>query len=188
MEITSIDKPKVVHPVYRLKLFLPLLLFFVVAIFLMSALGRDPSYMPSALLDRPAPEFSLRILGDEDKYVGREIFLGEPSLLNIWATWCFSCRVEHAFLHKLSLQGIRIIGLNYKDDMHKATDWLNKMKDPYALSVIDDVGKLAINLGVFGAPETYFIDSMGIIRYKHVGVIDDRVWHDRLLPIWKNLK
>lgn len=186
--VTQNDKTHMVQLVYRLKLFLPLLIFIIVAVFLVVALGRDPNAMPSALLDRSVPEFSLRVLGDEDRYVGQEIFLGEPSLLNVWATWCFSCRIEHSYLLKLSSQGVRIVGLNYKDNGKKAKNWLLEMKDPYALSIIDNIGRFAMNLGVFGAPETYLIDGMGIIRYKHVGVIDDRVWYDHLLPVWENIK
>ena len=177
-----------VKVVIRLRLFIPLIIFIGIVIFLIIALDRDPNFMPSALLDRPVPEFSLRILSDEKKYVDKNIFIGEPSLLNVWATWCFPCRLEHPYLYELSSQGVRIIGLNYKDNIVKARNWLFEMKDPYALSVIDNKGKLSIDLGVFGAPETYLIDSKGIIRYKHVGIVDDRIWHDRLLPIWKSLK
>jgi cytochrome c biogenesis protein CcmG/thiol:disulfide interchange protein DsbE len=144
--------------------------------------------MPSTLLDRPVPAFSLSILGNENEIIDEKIFKGEPSLLNVWATWCFSCRIEHPFLHQLSLQGIRIIGLNYKDNTLKAKNWLDEKKDPYILSLVDQKGIFAMDLGVFGAPETYMIDSRGIIRHKHVGIIDDFVWNESLMPIWKSLK
>jgi cytochrome c biogenesis protein CcmG/thiol:disulfide interchange protein DsbE len=91
-------------------------------------------------------------------------------------------------LHRLSLQGIRIIGLNYKDNTLKAKNWLDEKKDQYVLSLIDSKGVFAMDLGVFGAPETYMIDSRGIIRHKHVGIIDDFVWNESLMPIWKSLK
>jgi len=174
--------------VNRLNFFLPLAIFISIIIFLIFALGRDPNHIPSSMLNRPVPSFSLSVLGDEDNFKDNKIFVGKPALLNIWATWCFSCRIEHPYLYKLSSQGVRIVGLNYKDNTLKAKKWLNDKKDPYIFSLIDQEGKFAIDLGVFGAPETYMIDSDGIIRYKHVGIIDDLVWRKSLLPIWKNLE
>ena len=177
-----------VQLVNKLKFFLPLTIFTGITFFLIVALDRDPNYMPSTLLDRPVPTFSLSVLGNENEFIDEKIFVGEPSLLNVWATWCFSCRIEHPFLHRLSLQGIRIIGLNYKDNTLKAKNWLDEKKDPYVLSLIDSKGVFAMDLGVFGAPETYMIDSRGIIRHKHVGIIDELVWSESLMPIWKSLK
>lgn len=172
----------------RLKLFLPLIVFIVLAIFLLNGLERDPNAMPSALIDRPIPDFSLSVLSDESKQVDQTIFQGEPALLNVWATWCISCRVEHPYLNKLSEKGIRIIGLNYKDDIVAARQWLEEKGDPYALSIVDDTGRMGLDLGVFGAPETYVVDSTGTIRYKHVGVVDDRVWQKYLLPVWQQIQ
>ena len=177
-----------VQLVNKLKFFLPLTIFTGITFFLIIALDRDPNYMPSTLLDRPVPTFSLSVLGNKDEFIDEKIFMGEPSLLNVWATWCFSCRIEHPFLHQLSLQGIRIIGLNYKDNTLKAKNWLDEKKDPYIFSLVDQKGIFAMDLGVFGAPETYMIDSRGIIRHKHVGIIDDLVWNESLMPIWKSLK
>jgi len=174
--------------VARLKLFLPLIVFIVLAIFLLNGLERDPNAMPSALIDRPIPDFSLSVLSDENKQVDQTIFQGKPALLNVWATWCFSCRVEHPYLNKLSEKGIRIIGLNYKDDIVAARQWLEEKGDPYALSIVDDTGRMGLDLGVFGAPETYVVDSTGTIRYKHVGVVDDRVWQKHLLPVWQQIQ
>ncbi|MEH6616616.1 MAG: DsbE family thiol:disulfide interchange protein [Porticoccus sp.] len=172
----------------RLKLFLPLIAFIVLAIFLLNGLDRDPNAMPSALIDRPIPEFSLAVLGDESNLVDQTVFQGKPALLNVWATWCFSCRVEHPYLNKLAEQGVRIIGLNYKDDSVAAHQWLAEMGDPYALSIVDAAGRMGLDLGVFGAPETYVVDSTGIIRYKHVGVVDDRVWQKHILPVWQEIQ
>jgi cytochrome c biogenesis protein CcmG/thiol:disulfide interchange protein DsbE len=168
----------------RLKLFVPLFIFIILAVFLLNGLERDPNAMPSALIDRPVPEFSLPVLGDEESVVTQSVFQGQPALLNVWATWCISCRVEHAYLNYLSEQGIRIIGLNYKDDIAEANKWLSEKGDPFALSIVDASGRMGLDLGVFGAPETYVIDSSGTIRYKHVGVVDDRVWKKHLLPVW----
>ena len=172
----------------RLKLFLPLIVFIVLALFLFNGLERDPNAMPSALIDRPIPDFSLAVLNDENKQVDQAIFQGKPALLNVWATWCVSCRVEHPYLNKLSEKGIRIIGLNYKDDIVAARQWLEAKGDPYALSIVDDTGRMGLDLGVFGAPETYVVDSTGTIRYKHVGVVDDRVWKKYLLPVWQQIQ
>ena len=105
-----------------------------------------------------------------------------------WATWCISCRVEHPYLNKLSGEGVRIIGLNYKDDIVAARQWLEEKGDPYVLSIVDDTGRMGLDLGVFGAPETYVVDSSGTIRYKHVGVIDDRVWQKHLLSVWQQIQ
>jgi len=176
----------------RLKLFLPLLIFIVLAVFLLNGLERDPNAMPSALIDRPVPEFLLPVLGSYgegkgERQVDQTIFQGQAALLNVWATWCISCRAEHPFLNKLSQQGVRIVGLNYKDDNVEANKWLSEKGDPYALSIVDASGRMGLDLGVFGAPETYVIDSSGIIRYKHVGVVDDRVWQKYLLPVWQQV-
>ncbi|MDX2464946.1 MAG: DsbE family thiol:disulfide interchange protein [Porticoccus sp.] len=172
----------------RLKLFIPLLIFIVLAVFLLSGLERDPNAMPSALINQPIPEFQLPVLGHETKRVDQQIFQGKPALLNVWATWCISCRVEHPYLNQLSAQGIRIIGLNYKDDKVEANKWLTEKGDPYALSIVDSAGRMGLDLGVFGAPETYVVDSTGTIRYKHVGVVDDRVWQKYLLPVWQQVQ
>lgn len=172
----------------RLKLFIPLLVFIVLAIFLLNGLERDPNAMPSALIDRPVPVFSLPVLGDEQRVESEALFQGRPALLNVWATWCISCRVEHPYLNKLSKQGVRIVGLNYKDDSAEAIKWLDEKGDPYELSVVDARGRLGLDLGVFGAPETYVVDASGTIRYKHVGVVDDRVWQQKILPIWQQLQ
>ena len=104
-------------------------------------------------------------------------------MVNIWATWCVSCRVEHPFLNKLKDQGVRIVGLNYKDDSDAARQWLETLGNPYQWNIVDKEGRLGIDLGVFGAPETYILDEQGIIRFKHVGVVDQRVWDEKFLPV-----
>ena len=114
-------------------------------------------------------------------------FAGEPLLLNVWATWCISCRVEHPYLQRLADEGVTIYGVNYKDDSDDARQWLADLGDPYRASIVDAMGTLGLDLGVYGAPETYFIDSRGVIRYRHVGVIDERIWTTRLAPIYASL-
>ncbi len=96
--------------------------------------------------------------------------------MNVWATWCPSCKQEHAQLNRIKAEGYKVIGINYKDDRQKADIWLKKYLNPYALNVFDNEGSLGLDLGVYGAPETYVIDAEGIIRYKHVGVVDEKVW------------
>lgn len=170
----------------RLKLFAPLFLFAVLAIFLFRGLSLDPKEMPSALIDQPLPEFTLPQLGG-DRLLTRNSIVGQPSLLNVWATWCVSCRVEHPYLQQLADQGVPIFGLNYKDDDADALDWLRELGNPYLLTVADREGALGLDLGVYGAPETYLLDAAGIIRYRHVGVVDERVWLTILEPIYTQL-
>lgn len=172
----------------RFKLFIPLIIFVILAVFFWKGLSLDPSAMPSALIDDPVPSFELPIVKDSSTLVTQDIFKGQVSLLNVWATWCISCRVEHPYLNKLSEEGVAIYGVNYKDDTPAALKWLQEFHDPYQLSVVDADGRLGIDLGVFGAPETYLIDQRGVIRYKHVGIVDERVWSKILKPLYDGLQ
>lgn len=172
----------------RFKLFIPLLVFALLAAFFWRGLSLDPTRMPSALIDQPAPTFSLPTVLNEQRQVTQDEFKGQVSLLNVWATWCISCRVEHPYLVELAERGIPIYGVNYKDDTVKAKQWLKKLENPYVLSVVDSDGRLGIDLGVFGAPETYVIDKQGVIRYKHVGVLDSRIWQETIEPIMLGLQ
>ena len=109
-------------------------------------------------------------------------------MLNVWATWCISCRMEHRYLVDIAKLGVPIIGLNYKDERGAAQQWLGKLGDPYRDIIFDAEGSLGLDLGVFGAPETYVIDAKGVIRYKYVGVVDDRVWQQKIAPIFSTLE
>jgi cytochrome c biogenesis protein CcmG, thiol:disulfide interchange protein DsbE len=171
----------------RFKLFIPLIIFMVLAAFFWKGLSLDPTAMPSALLDKPVPTFALATVNDEQRQVTQEDLKGKVSLLNVWATWCISCRQEHPYLLAIAELGIPIYGVNYKDDVVKAKQWLKDLEDPYQFSIVDADGRLGIDLGVFGAPETYVVDKLGVIRYKHVGVITDKVWTETLLPIVESL-
>jgi len=173
--------------VKRLRLFIPLGLFLVLGGFLMRGLQLDPQALPSALIDQPLPEFSLPVLG-ESATVNRDAVTGDVSLFNVWATWCASCRVEHPFLTQLAGQGVPIYGINYKDVDEQALQWLAELGDPYRLSIVDAEGSLGLDLGVYGAPETYVVDARGIIRYRHVGVVNERVWREILQPIVAELE
>ncbi len=170
----------------RLKLFLPLILFAILALFLLRGLELDPKELPSALIDRPLPEFSLPALGEE-KTLNRVSVTGKAALFNVWATWCVSCRVEHPYLQQLADNGVPIYGINYKDENAAALKWLDELGNPYLANIVDAQGTLGLDLGVYGAPETYLVDAQGVIRYRHVGVVDDRVWKTLLEPIYQQL-
>ena len=173
----------------RVKLFIPLIVFAILAGVFFQVLNTDdynPQDLPSALIGQTLPEFSLSQL-DKEGLINEKSIIGEVMLLNVWATWCISCRVEHAFLNQLKDEGVKIIGLDYKDEDDKANQWLQKLGNPYVINLSDPQGKLGLDLGVYGAPETYLIDKSGIIRYKHVGVIDDAVWQEKLQPLYQIL-
>jgi cytochrome c biogenesis protein CcmG/thiol:disulfide interchange protein DsbE len=165
---------------------LPLVIFLGVALFLYRGLYLDPAELPSALIDKPFPEFLLREVQSE-KQLTRADLLGKPALVNVWATWCVACRVEHPVLNRLAGQGVLIYGINYKDVNADARKWLKDFHDPYALNVRDEEGSLGLNLGVYGAPETFLIDRRGIIRHKYVGVIDETVWREKLAGLYQAL-
>ncbi|MFT5481547.1 MAG: cytochrome c biogenesis protein CcmG/thiol:disulfide interchange protein DsbE [Halieaceae bacterium] len=170
----------------RLKLFAPLFLCAALGFFLFRGLALDPQSLPSALLGKPFPDFSLLDL-NTGVAVERSDVMGEVALFNVWATWCISCRVEHPYLEKLAKEGVRIYGINYKDEDAAARQWLLQRGDPYLRNIVDSDGLLGLDLGVYGAPETYIVDASGIVRYRHVGVIDDRVWTERLRPLVENI-
>lgn len=170
----------------RLKLFAPLMLFAVLAVFLFRGLSLDPNAMPSALIDQPLPDFSLPSLGEAGMLTAADV-KGQAGLLNVWATWCPSCRVEHPYLLQLAARGIPIYGLNYKDTDGVALRWLEELGNPYTFNIADREGTLGLDLGVYGAPETYLLDAAGIIRYRHVGVVDERVWQTILQPLYLQL-
>lgn len=161
---------------------LPLVLFLALAVLLASRNGEDPSYLPSARLQQPVPAFSLSSLQDPERMLDPSIFQGQVSLLNVWATWCVSCLVEHPVLLNMAADGVRIIGVNYKDDRQAAQAYLRERGNPFADTVFDERGDLGLDLGVYGAPETYLIDAQGRIRYRAVGVLDAKAWLQELKP------
>lgn len=166
-----------------LKRFLPLGAFLVLVLLLVRGLSLDPTELPSARLGKSIPSFNLPVLDAPDMR-SSEDWRGKPALINVWATWCFSCRVEHPYLLQLAEQGVTIYGLNYKDEPLKASQWLVDLGNPYAETVVDQSGDFGLDLGVYGAPETYVIDAKGIIRHRHVGVVDEQVWLEQLQPFF----
>lgn len=170
----------------RLILLLPLAVFLAVALFLYRGLFLNPSELPSALIGKPFPGFSLPAV-EGGETISQDDLKGKPALVNVWATWCVSCRVEHPVLNKLAQLGVTIHGVNYKDENAAAQKWLAEFHDPYQLNIDDAHGSLGLDLGVYGAPETFLIDKDGIIRHKFVGVIDERVWREQLAPLYQTL-
>ena len=171
----------------RAILLLPLALFLALAVFLYRGLFLDPSELPSALIGKPVPAFSLPAVDDPARTLSEADLKGKPALLNVWATWCVSCKAEHPVLTELAAQGVNIVGINYKDDNANALKWLKEFHNPYQLDIRDEQGSLGLNLGVYGAPETFLVDRHGIIRHKFVGVIDQRVWREQLAPLYQQL-
>lgn len=171
----------------RLLMLLPLAIFLGVAVFLYRGLFLDPSELPSALIDKPLPAFSLPSVEDPQRLISEADLNGKPALVNVWATWCVACKVEHPVLNKLAEQGVNIHGVNYKDDNAAAQQWLRDFHDPYQLNIRDEQGSLGLDLGVYGAPETFLVDRHGVIRHKFVGVIDERVWREQLAARYQEL-
>ena len=171
----------------RLLMLLPLAVFLIVAVFLYRGLFLDPSELPSALINKPMPAFSLPSVEDPQRLISDADLKGKPALVNVWATWCVACKVEHPVLNKLAAQGVVIHGVNYKDENAEAQKWLREFHDPYQLNIRDEQGSLGLDLGVYGAPETFFIDKEGVIRHKFVGVITEQVWREQLAALYQQL-
>lgn len=171
----------------RLLMLLPLVIFLGVAVFLYRGLYLNPSELPSALIGKPFPAFALTSLDDPAQTLTQDDLKGKPALVNVWATWCPSCRAEHPVLNKLKQMGVIIHGVNYKDERAPAQKWLRELHNPYQLNIEDPKGSLGLDLGVYGAPETFLIDARGIIRHKFVGTIDERVWREQLAPLYRQL-
>lgn len=166
----------------RLLYLLPLIIFAGLAVLLFSRNGTDPSFLPSAKLGKPVPTFALPSLNNPDNVLTQDVFKGHVTLLNVWATWCPACLVENPVMLGLQAQGIRIIGINYKDQRDAALAWLAEHGNAFNENIVDAQGSLAVDLGVYGAPETYLVDANGIIRYRAVGVLDERAWREELAP------
>ena len=161
----------------------------MIAGFLGVGLTLDSDRVPSPLIGKPLPDFRLPSVRDPARMVSPADFRGDPWLLNVWATWCVSCRAEHGVLLEAARRhGARIVGLDYKDERAKAIEWLRDLGDPYVVSAYDPKGRTGIDLGVYGVPETYVIDAEGIIRHKHIGPITRRDLEQEILPLLAELK
>lgn len=168
---------------------IPLIIFAVIAVFLFKGLGMNPREIPSPLIGKSVPEFSLPSLEQPNTLISNKDLLGKPYLLNVWATWCISCRAEHATLVQLERTGkVDIYGLDWKDDRENAQAWLSQLGNPYKATIFDKKGRTAIDLGVYGAPETFVVDSKGVIHYKFAGPVTLELFNETLLPLLEKLK
>ena len=162
----------------------PLALFLLLVALLGIGLGLKPREVPSPLLNRPMPQFSLPVLDQPERSLGPQDLLGKVYLINVWASWCVACQAEHPLLVDLARAGVvPIYGLNYKDGREDALRWLDKHGNPYLQSLFDAAGQVGLDLGVYGVPETYVVDRDGVIRHKHTGALTLDVLRQTLLPL-----
>lgn len=167
----------------------PLFAFLALAGLLFKGLSLDPRKVPSPLIDKPAPTFSLTRLKQPEATLGSADLKGKVTLFNVWATWCVACRSEHPVLMQLAESGkVAIYGLNYKDDRAEAQRWLLRYGDPYLANAFDNDGRVGIDWGVYGTPETFIVDQQGIIRHKHIGPLTQEVVRDEILPLVEKLE
>lgn len=166
----------------------PLGIFLILLVFLGVGLRRDPQEIPSPFIGKAAPAFTLTQLESPQKSFSPRDMQGQVWLLNVWASWCTSCREEHPVLLAFSKQaGVPIVGLNYKDGRHDGQQWLSRFGNPYQVSAFDLDGCVGIDYGVYGVPETFVIDKHGVVRLKHTGPITEEVIRSKLLPLIKEL-
>ncbi len=167
----------------------PLVIFVVMAGFLYYGLSLNPHDVPSPLVGKPAPQFELSQLHQTEQMISRDSNLGKVWLLNVWASWCVSCRQEHPVLMQLARSGeVPIYGLNYKDERDAAINWLQDFGNPYVMSAHDYNGRVGVDYGVYGVPETYVIDKQGVIRHKHTGPVSPQALKETILPLVRELK
>lgn len=171
------------------RFFLPLVLFLTMVGFLAVGLKLDPREVPSPLVGKPAPMFSLPRLDNPEQVMSPKDMLGKVWLFNVWASWCGACHDEHPVLMSLSKSGIvPLIGMDYKDMRQDAQQWLAQGGNPYMVTVMDVDGRVGIDYGVYGVPETYVIDQAGVIAYKQIGPVTDKVLREKILPLVKKLQ
>jgi cytochrome c biogenesis protein CcmG/thiol:disulfide interchange protein DsbE len=167
----------------------PLAIFVLLVGFLWAGLSRDPREVPSPLIGKPAPAFALATLHDPGKSLGTADMKGQVWLLNVWASWCVSCRVEHPLLMQLAqAKAVPVIGLAYKDNPEDGRAWLAENGNPYSVSIVDRDGRVGIDFGVYGVPETFVVDKQGIIRYKQIGPVTAEALETKILPIVRELQ
>ena len=173
----------------KAKFLIPLLLFIVLVVFLAIGLNRDPHEVPSPLIGKAAPVFEISQLGEINKSFSPASMKGQVWILNVWASWCVACREEHPVLVELAKSQVApLIGLDYKDKREDALAMLAKQGNPYLLSAFDADGRVGINYGVYGVPETYIIDQLGVIRFKHIGPITIDLLNQKIFPLVSELK
>lgn len=167
---------------------IPLAVFVALAGFLAVGLKLDPREVPSPLIDKPAPSFAAPTLADPARTLRREDMLGRVWVLNVWASWCGACRDEHPLLVRFARgRELTLIGLNYKDEREAGAAWLQRFGNPYTDSLFDPQGRIGLDYGVYGVPETFVIDRQGVVRYKHIGPLTPEVLRDKVEPLLKRL-
>ena len=172
----------------RIAFILPLIAFAGLTLYLVAGLQRDPSRIPSTLINKPIPAFALAAIEGRDRGFSSEDLKGQVALVNVFGSWCVGCRIEHPLLMRIAASGeVPIYGIDWKDKPGAGAEWLARFGDPYQLVGDDSDGRVAIDFGVTGAPETYVIDANGRIRYKHVGPIAETHWRDVLRPMIEEL-
>jgi cytochrome c biogenesis protein CcmG/thiol:disulfide interchange protein DsbE len=174
----------------KLKFALPLIGFVALCGVLYVGLSLNPREIPSALIGKPAPAFSLPVLGNPSQALTTEKWRGKVWVLNVWASWCVSCKDEHPLFVELSKAGsiAHFVGLNYKDNPAAAQKWLTELGNPYTVSIIDADGRVGIDYGVYGVPETFVMDRKGLVRYKHVGPVTRKAWNEKIAPLIASLE
>ena len=171
-----------------LRFAIPLLAFVVLAGFLAVGLNLDPREVPSPLIGKPAPTFALARLDDGAKTIRRDDMLGKVWILNVWASWCVACREEHPHLLAFArTKRVPLLGLNYKDTRRDGLAWLARFGDPYDASLFDGDGRVGIDFGVYGVPETFVIDKQGVIRFKQIGPVTPDILKTRIVPLLEKL-
>jgi len=171
------------------KKFIPLIVFGVLVVFLAIGLTRDPREIPSPLVGKPAPSFTAPVLAGNGLMFSNQDMLGKVWLLNTWASWCVACRQEHPLLVEFAkTKMIPIIGLDYKDKDADGLQWLARWGNPYDVSITDADGRIGIDFGVYGVPESFLIDQKGIVRYKQIGPFTEEAIRDKLIPMIQELK
>ena len=167
----------------------PLAIFLVIAVLLGRGLSLDPKKVPSPLIDKPIPKFQLTVLDNPGAQISDKDLMGKVSVVNVWASWCVACRDEHDVLQRLAKMGVvDIYGINHKDKREDALEWLAQLGDPYLVSMFDDKGRVSIDWGVYGVPETFVVDKQGIIRHKVIGPVTDNLVREEILPLLRELK
>ncbi|MEA3194911.1 MAG: cytochrome c biosis protein CcmG, thiol:disulfide interchange protein DsbE [Betaproteobacteria bacterium] len=161
--------------------------FVALLVLLAVGLRLDPREVPSPLIGKPAPAFELPLLSAPDKTFSQKDMLGRVWVLNVWASWCAPCLVEHPQITRLSAAAVPVVGLNYKDERKDAIPWLTRNGNPFVASVFDGAGRIALDYGVYGVPETYVIDRQGVIRYKRIGPVTPEILKEKIEPLLREL-
>ncbi|HIG88944.1 DsbE family thiol:disulfide interchange protein [Candidatus Thioglobus sp.] len=172
-----------------MKKFIPLILFVVLVGFLYVGLSLDPKKLPSPLIGKPFPSLEVRDFHTGEKFLIKERLKGKVSVVNGWASWCATCRVEHKMLMNISKKKVvQMVGVNYKDTKKEGSQFLEILGNPFEFIIFDNLGELGLELGIYAMPETFIVDKQGVIRFKRIGEVTQKIWDKEMLPLIKELK